>query len=364
MREDRTATEASQAGLFDGTAVELALLDGRGVIVAVNDAWDHFRAANGGDAARCGIGADYLAVCDGAASDPAAAAVGSAIRAALRDELPRAAMIELACHGPDAPRWYDVLVSTRYGDDRRVLGATVLLAPTGRGHAATVDAVTVAHDIANTLTIVGARADQLAAGGDEVERRAAVAAIERAIVHVRGLLDELTAARPPQALALDLSATVLRLAPLLRDFAGDRCTVLLDPAEGLPTVRVDPLQFTQALANLVGNARQAMSGGGTLRITTRLDPGEGDPTAGEQLVVPAPCRGPTVQVIVSDQGSGMAPEVLPDIFRRSFSTRRPGAGLGLAVVAELMAAVGGAVSVRSRPGRGSTFTLWFPLSAD
>ncbi|MCC6434568.1 MAG: hypothetical protein IT196_06015 [Acidimicrobiales bacterium] len=355
-------------GLFDGTAVELALLDRRGVIIAVNDAWERFCAANGGDRTRCGVGADYLAACDAAGADPAASAVAAAIRAALRDELPRAAMIELPCHGPAEPRWFDVLVATRYGPSPRegasaeLRGATVLLAPSARRGLGTVDAATVAHDIANTLTIVGARAEQLASGGDERSRRAAAAAIERAILHARVLLDELAMPRPPEAQALDIGATVRRLEPLLRDFAGDRCTVLLDLADELPTVCIDPLQFTQALANLVGNARQAMIGGGALRISARALPDGTAASAGEQRIVPGPRTGPVVQVAVADQGSGVDPAVLPRIFERSFSTRRVGAGLGLAVVAEIMSAAGGSVSVRSRPGRGSTFTLWFPAT--
>lgn len=129
----------SPRGTFDGVGapstralteprppVELALLDSDGVIVAVNDAWASFGAANGADDPRVGVGMSYLQVCEGA-DDCGSHAVGAAIRAAVAGDLPAPLAIVIACDAPQEARSFDVLVSSRFGDDTSCLGATVSL---------------------------------------------------------------------------------------------------------------------------------------------------------------------------------------------------------------------------------------------
>jgi PAS domain S-box-containing protein len=109
--------------------VEVALLDAAGVIVSVNHAWRDFAVRNGGDPDSTGVGASYLAACEAADDDPWADEVAGSIRAALRGELPVAIKTEIPCHRPDRWRWFDVQISSRFGDDGRCLGATVTLSP-------------------------------------------------------------------------------------------------------------------------------------------------------------------------------------------------------------------------------------------
>ena len=112
----------------DDPPVETALLDADGVIVWVDESWCAFCLANGGDPARAGIGVSYLALCDAAApTDRHSAAVAAAIRAALRGDLPAPARVEVPCHAPERPRFFDVLISSRRDDRGDVLGATVTL---------------------------------------------------------------------------------------------------------------------------------------------------------------------------------------------------------------------------------------------
>ena len=108
------------------STVEVALLDRVGRIVAVNAAWQRFGVDNGGDPSRCGVGASYLDVCD-ADDDPVAVQVGCSVRAALRGDLPAPLAVEVPCHSPDTWRWFDLLVSSRLGDDGGCVGATVTL---------------------------------------------------------------------------------------------------------------------------------------------------------------------------------------------------------------------------------------------
>ncbi|MFC5137361.1 PAS domain-containing protein [Actinomycetospora rhizophila] len=108
--------------------VETALLDGTGTIVWVDEAWDAFCTANGGDPASSGVGRSYLALCDAAAAtDGHSAAVAAAIRSALAGDLPAPTRVEVPCHAPTRPRFFDVLISSRRDDHGRVLGATVTL---------------------------------------------------------------------------------------------------------------------------------------------------------------------------------------------------------------------------------------------
>jgi hypothetical protein len=110
----------------DAPDVEVALLDGAGVIVAVNQAWHDFCLDNGGDLTRTGIGMSYLEMCD-AAADDAAVATRQAIEAALLGELSSPLTVQIPCDAPDRPRWFDVLVSSRFDLDGRCIGATVTL---------------------------------------------------------------------------------------------------------------------------------------------------------------------------------------------------------------------------------------------
>ena len=107
--------------------VEVALLDRDGVIAWVNQAWQSFAAANGGDSARTGRGVSYLQACAAAGDDPVAREVAGAIRAALAGDLPGPLTVEVPCHSPATERWFDVLISSRLDDQGRCRGATVTL---------------------------------------------------------------------------------------------------------------------------------------------------------------------------------------------------------------------------------------------
>jgi anti-anti-sigma factor len=107
--------------------VEVALLDRDGVIAWVNQAWQAFAAANGGDPGRTGRGVSYLQACAAAGDDRVAQEVVGAIRAALAGDLPGPLTVEVPCHSPVTERWFDVLISSRLDDHGRCLGATVTL---------------------------------------------------------------------------------------------------------------------------------------------------------------------------------------------------------------------------------------------
>jgi signal transduction histidine kinase len=157
---------------------------------------------------------------------------------------------------------------------------------------------------------------------------------------------------------------VLRLESLVRGMAdlvgrllgeGVRLETRFQP--GVGPVRVDPGQFEQLLMNLCINARDAVGANG--RISIEIS--ETQLHAGQQESRPA-AEGPYVVLSVSDNGAGIAPEVLPHIFEPFFSTKpqSKGSGLGLATCFGIVAQCGGFITVESAQGQGSSFRVWLP----
>lgn len=112
----------------------------------------------------------------------------------------------------------------------------------------------------------------------------------------------------------------------------------------LPPVLCSPSQLNQVFLNLVSNAAQAIEGSGTVTVRTAL-------------------AGDNARIEVADDGCGIAPEVLPRIFERFYTTKPDGkgTGLGLAVALDVVHAHGGDIRVASQPGSGSTFTVILPV---
>jgi two-component system cell cycle sensor histidine kinase/response regulator CckA len=126
-------------------------------------------------------------------------------------------------------------------------------------------------------------------------------------------------------------------------------------------VHADPTRMQQVVTNLAVNARDAMSGGGALHIgleRIQVRPGESP-------LVPEMDPGEWIQVMVSDTGTGIPPNVLPHIFNPFFTTKAPGegSGLGLAQVHGIVGQHGGRIDVESHVGKGTTFTIYLPALA-
>jgi len=112
----------------------------------------------------------------------------------------------------------------------------------------------------------------------------------------------------------------------------------------LPVIQADPNKLKQVLINLLMNATQAMPEGGALSVRT------------------APVAGEEVEVVISDTGPGIPPEVRERIFEPFFSTKREGegTGLGLYICRNIVVEHQGRLAVESEPGRGATFRMILP----
>lgn len=169
--------------------------------------------------------------------------------------------------------------------------------------------------------------------------------------------------RPADGARANLSALVLELSQGLEAELEPRVTLGLDLPMGLPPVRVNAVQMRRVVALLVRNALDALGpAGGTLQVRTRVV--DLDEAQLASLQPPGALRpGPAVALEVRDDGCGMDAATRSRACDPFFSTRSPERGLGLAEVAGLVGAQGGALAVESAPGRGTTVRLLFPALA-
>ena len=134
------------------------------------------------------------------------------------------------------------------------------------------------------------------------------------------------------------------------------------PGEGMLRDRADLLQLRQVLLNLVMNAAEALpETGGRVSVSTGLMAVDRPWLAAAYLAPELP-EGDYAYLEVADDGCGIAPELQAKIFEPFFSTKFTGRGLGLAAVAGIVRAHGGAVRVASAPGQGATFRIVLPLA--
>jgi PAS domain S-box-containing protein len=161
---------------------------------------------------------------------------------------------------------------------------------------------------------------------------------------------------------IDMAALVREISGLVQTSIPKAVQLRLQ-LEPAPPVFADPGQMQQIVMNLVINAAEAIgSQGGTVTVRTGMQsfdtPHPGAISGGVEYLQP----GKYVRLEVEDTGCGMDDETLKKIFDPFFTTKFAGRGLGLSAVLGIVRAHHGALNVRSEPGRGTTFSLLFPVS--
>jgi PAS domain S-box-containing protein len=217
----------------------------------------------------------------------------------------------------------------------------------------------VAHDFNNLLAAIMSGVsllERIAAGGDRA--RQVLSAMRQAAKRGEALTQQLLSFARRQTLQpeiVDLQQRIGETFNLLERLLSGSIRVSIEVPAGLWPLKVDPSQLELALLNVCLNSRDAMAEGGTLTISAR--------NATHPVVGLDPARR-YVEVSVTDTGIGMAPEVKSRIFEPFFTTKDvgKGSGLGLSQAYGFAQQSGGAISVDSELGCGTTITFVLPAA--
>jgi len=346
--------------MLQGLPLGLAILDSSGTFLRSNDA---FRETVGCDPTSFGLAAlaieedrahllaSVRAVIDGQFNPPECR-----VRLAARPDETISLNLALA-----PPGWgFAVLVAVR--DIREQLKLERQVAQVTKMQAVGQLAGGIAHDFNNILTAVLGLCDQLLEGRapddpdyddiDQIRQNG-----NRAADLVRQLL---AFARQqtlrPQLLAVD--GVIAGVEPLLRRLLGSAIPLTIAPGRDLGMVRVDPGQLEQVIVNLVVNARDAMPDGGSVTIASHGVAAADVRALGHEIMPVADY----IAIVVTDTGTGIAPEISAKIFEPFFTTKAigQGTGLGLSTVYGIVKQTGGFIFVGAGAERGTSFTIYFP----
>jgi signal transduction histidine kinase len=210
----------------------------------------------------------------------------------------------------------------------------------------------VAHEVNNPLTGVLGFAELLIdASALDDPRRADLETIRDEALRARDIvraLRDFASPRPPELAETDLSALVHQTVDLIRYSIERRGITIHEDLATLPPILIDGSAIQQAVLNILTNARQAVDDGGRLEVAVAA---EGDGRL----------------ISITDDGVGMDATTARLAFDPFFSGREdavdvePAAGLGLSVSNGLIESHGGTISIRSRPGRGTTVEIRLPV---
>jgi len=223
----------------------------------------------------------------------------------------------------------------------------------------------ITHDLKNPLGAADGYAQLLETGmGGEItaDQREWIERLRRSIHEALVIIDDVLLLSRAETGRLVADIRRVDLAGLVREAVEDHQAAAhaasidlraLPAPPDLPPVSTDPRRVRQILGNLLSNAVKYTPPGGRVRVSLSTSPGPSRLGAV-----------PGVAVAVSDTGPGIPPEAQEHIFEeftRVHTGGARGAGLGLAISQRLTRLLGGALSVDSAVGQGSTFTLWLPL---
>ena len=220
----------------------------------------------------------------------------------------------------------------------------------------------VAHDFNNKLTVILGNVElaqlELPDISNLLERLQDITLAAR---HARDITAQLLAFSRQQAdfpRVLDANHAIMEAMKSLARLIPSNISIDPKLHKRLWTIRIDPVQFDQVIINLAVNARDAMPDGGRLTIEStnstleqRLSSNTGEINPGEY-----------VRLTFSDTGSGMDPAMLQHIFEPFYTTKEvgKGTGLGLATTHGIISQNNGYITVVSKPGQGSVFTIYLP----
>jgi len=223
----------------------------------------------------------------------------------------------------------------------------------------------VAHDFNNMLSIILTHVEIAQEElGPEHALFADLDQVRLAATRSAALTRQLLAFARKQVVApevLNLNRTMQGVLRMLQRLIGEDINLVWEPGADLWSVKIDPSQLDQILANLCVNARDAISGVGAVTVATRNVVFDAEHTASRPYFQP----GEYVLLMVSDNGCGIDQEAMANLFEPFFTTKETGkgTGLGLATVYGIVKQNNGFIEVSSEPGRGAIFSVYLPRSS-
>jgi len=224
----------------------------------------------------------------------------------------------------------------------------------------------VAHDFNNMLGVIIGHAEMAMQQMDPaLQVHADLTEIKKAAKRSADLTRQLLAFARRQTAApiiLELNRTIAGMLKMFRRLIGEDIDLAWLPGADLWSVKMDPSQIDQILANLCVNARDAIDGVGRITIETH------NVAAGEisRADFPDLPPGNYVMLAVSDDGAGMDRKTRQNLFEPFYTTKKvgKGTGLGLSTVYGIVKQNQGHISVNSEPGKGATFKIYFPRTEE
>jgi two-component system, cell cycle sensor histidine kinase and response regulator CckA len=221
----------------------------------------------------------------------------------------------------------------------------------------------VAHDFNNVLLVIRGYSSVLRSALTDPQHIADVDEIAKAADRAAELTRQLLAFGRRLVLEphlISLAEVVRGMQKLLARTMPPNIAVDIELAEGVAPVVADPAQVEDVILNLAFNARDALEGGGTVTLSV----GEATVTGSEEGIAPPLAPGSYVTLSVTDDGPGIAEDVLPHIFEPFFTTKQEGigTGLGLSTVYGIVAQSGGGMEVASPESGGARFTIYLPAA--
>ncbi|MFW5862299.1 MAG: PAS domain-containing protein [Spirochaetota bacterium] len=220
----------------------------------------------------------------------------------------------------------------------------------------------IAHDLNNLLTPILGYAELLQNKTDmNPSHNNDLHQIQEAALRARELTQQLLAFGRKQVLEIktfDLSEIVRDYDKILRRTIRENIQIELETYQHPVPVRSDMAKIGQIIVNLAINAQDAMPDGGKLKIlTSRMRVNSKNPVLSHELE-----EGDYALLQVSDTGKGIDRDTLKYIFEPFYTTKKIGTGLGLSTVYGIVKQHGGTIKVESIPGKGTTFTVYLPIS--
>ena len=220
----------------------------------------------------------------------------------------------------------------------------------------------VAHDFNNLLAIISINLELAMESDTENEKLAVLNQAMTAVDRASNLTSQLLTFSRQQHLnpkSGNINVVIADTIDLLTRTLGEDVEIKTDFAEELPLINVDSVILQNAILNMANNARDAMPNGGILSIDTSMV--ELDEEFLQELGIVA--TGSYVLMRITDSGSGMDAKTRSHVFEPFFTTKDvgEGTGLGLSMVYGFVKQSGGYITVSSKEGQGSVFSLYFPV---